>query len=133
MYQPKLMGINEVLPKHFNDPIHKEEFEIEGFDMLPHPNVINNVGRGSILYVHKSLNCKPIDFNDLNPVFDEHVFAEINLANNNKLSFVTALRSSPVFEVATKNLLLKINTILKTFDMVGNFDSNIFLIIYIMH
>ena len=85
MYQPKLIGINEVLPKNFTDPIHKEEFEIEGFDMLPHPNVISNVGRGSILYVHKSLNGKPVDFNELDSVFEEQVFAEINLTNNDKL------------------------------------------------
>ena len=40
--------------KNFKDPIEVAEFEIDGFDMLLHPNVKANVGRGSILYVHTS-------------------------------------------------------------------------------
>ena len=107
MHQPKIVGVNEVLPKHFNDPVYKEEFEIDDFDMLPHPNVINNVGRGSILYVHKSLNCKPVEFNDLNPVFDEHVLAEISLTNDDKL-LVGLLYRRELGSVENNNAFLKL-------------------------
>ena len=31
MYQPKIIGVNEVLPKNFRDPIDIAEFEIDGF------------------------------------------------------------------------------------------------------
>ena len=51
--------------------------------MLVHPNIESNTGRGSILYIHKSLLCKQVHLSDSS--FEESVLAEINLKNNDKL------------------------------------------------
>ena len=56
--KPHIAHVSEVLPKNFDkvkNKIHKEFFEIEGYDMIPHQNVIDNTGRGSILYTRKDL------------------------------------------------------------------------------
>ena len=80
---PHIIGVNEVLPKNFRTQIFKEEFHLENYDMMAHPNVENNTGRGSILYIHKSLNSKPVKVSDR--CFEENILAEINLKNNDKL------------------------------------------------
>ena len=40
--KPHIIGINEVLPKKKENKIYKEIFEIEGYDMITHGNVIAN-------------------------------------------------------------------------------------------
>ena len=52
--------------------------------MISHSNVANNIGRGTILYVHKSLVYKQIYTNALNS-FEESVAVEINLNKNDRL------------------------------------------------
>ena len=81
---PHIIGVNEVLPKNFKNQIFKEEFNLKNYDMLAHPNIDKNTGRGSILYIHKSLNCKPLII-DEDSNFEESIFAEINLKNNETL------------------------------------------------
>ena len=82
-YQPHIIGVNEVLPKYFRNTIFKEEFNLDNYDMLAHPNVEKNIGRGSILYIHKSLINKPVNLSDSS--VEESILAEINLRNNDKL------------------------------------------------
>ena len=48
-YQPDTVGVSEVLPKKFREKIYPEQFKIDGYDMIPHPNIEKNTGRGSIL------------------------------------------------------------------------------------
>ena len=81
---PHIIGVNGVLPKNFKHKIFKEEFNLQNYDMLAHPNIENNTGRGSILYIHKSLNCKPLH-KENNVDFEESILAEINLKNNDTL------------------------------------------------
>ena len=83
-HKPEIICVNEVLPKNFNRQIYPEEFALEGYDMISHSNVANNIGRGTILYVHRSLVYKQIFTNALNS-FEESVAVEINLNKNDRL------------------------------------------------
>ena len=49
--RPHIIGINEVLPKNHNRKIPLEEFIRDGYEMIIHPNVNKNTGRGTLLYV----------------------------------------------------------------------------------
>ena len=76
--KPHFAHVSEVLPKNPKNKIHKEFFEIEGYDMMPHQNVIDNKGRGSILYTRKDLIGKEIDFKlpKTKDKFEEGIFYE---------------------------------------------------------
>ena len=58
---PQIIGINEVLPKNFTRQIFPEEFSITNYEMIAHPNVEKNSGRGTIMYIHKNINYKQIE------------------------------------------------------------------------
>ena len=60
LYNPDFVGVSEVLPKYFKGKIYPEEFKMAGYDMIPHPNIEKNKGRGSILYIRSSLIHKEI-------------------------------------------------------------------------
>ena len=60
LHNPDFVGVSEVLPKSFKSQIFPEIFRIPGYDMIPHPNVSDNKGRGSILYIKSSLIHKEI-------------------------------------------------------------------------
>ena len=81
--QPLIFGVTEVLPKNKDKVFHPEIYNIENYEKVPHPNVEKNFGRGSILYVHKSLQYKQI-FLDVNN-FDEIILIEIKLDNSDTL------------------------------------------------
>ena len=82
--KPHIIGISEVLPKFFRYKIYPEEFFLENYEMIPHPNVANNIGRGSVLYIHKSILYTDIKF-DIDPEFEEGIYVEIKLKNNDSL------------------------------------------------
>ena len=82
--QPHIIGVSEILPKNFNRKIYKEEFNVDNYDMIAHSNIENNKGRGSALYIHKSLNCKQVHIKP-SEEFEENVLAEINLDKGDKL------------------------------------------------
>ena len=73
--------MSEVLPKRIKNPIYKEFFELEGYDMIPHKNIIDNIGRGSILYTRKDLVGKEVEFKipRIKEKFEEGIFYELNL------------------------------------------------------
>ena len=78
-FNPHIIGVNEVLPKYYTRQIHPEEFGMEGYEMIVHPNVEQNTGRGSIMYIHKSIKYKQINMKIENKEFQEAIFAEIAL------------------------------------------------------
>ena len=84
-YQPHIIGINEVLPKNFSRKIYPEEFSLDGYEMLAHQSVTDNTGRGTIMYVHKSITYKQIEVKIGNKEFHEAILIEVNLANADKL------------------------------------------------
>ena len=55
-YNPDVIMVNEVLPENLSQLIHLEEFAIQGYDMVPHDNIVRNKGRGSIIYVNYHLS-----------------------------------------------------------------------------
>ena len=50
-HNPDIIGVNEVLPKFFKHKIYPEEFLVENYEMIVHPNVEANRGRVSIMHV----------------------------------------------------------------------------------
>ena len=60
-YQLHIIGINEVLPKKCSRKIYPEEFSLDWYEMLAHQSVTDNTGRGTIMYVHKSITYKQIE------------------------------------------------------------------------
>ena len=53
--------------------------------MVAYPNVLNNMGRGTILYVSNTLNHKQLHLFQGDEEFEEAVYIEIKLQNNDKL------------------------------------------------
>ena len=82
--QPDIIGVNEVLPKNFNRQIYKEEFQLENYEMVAHSNIDENKGRGSLLYLEKSLINKQIHIEPGN-AFEENILTEISLDENEVL------------------------------------------------
>ena len=60
-HEPRIIGVNEVLPKNFKWQIDAEEFGLKNYEMYAHRNVSDNIGRGSLVYVHNSLTSKQVD------------------------------------------------------------------------
>ena len=84
-HNPHIIGVNEVLPKNHTRNINPEEFIIEGYEMVAHPNVLNNTGRGTIIYVSNTLNYKQLQLFQGDEEFEEAVYIEVKLQNNDKL------------------------------------------------
>ena len=82
---PHIIGINEALPKNFKRKIYEQEFILNEYEMVCHPNIAANKGRGSILYIHKSLNFKEISIKTSKIEFEESILCEINLNKEDKL------------------------------------------------
>ena len=113
-YMPHIIGINEVLPKNFSRKIYPEEFNLQDYEMITHPNVEKNVGRGSLLYIHKSISYKQIDIKIGNHEFEEALFAEIELSGSDKLLCACLYRRG---ESNQENNELLLNTIRKISDI----------------
>ena len=64
----------------------------------------DNVGRGSIIYIHKLLTVKKIYFHTINHTLGEGVFYEINITDNDEL--ICALLCGAGKEAMEKNELL---------------------------
>ena len=77
--RPHIIGINEVLPKNHNHQIHPEEFTLDGYELIIHPNVNENTGRGTLLYVHNTISHKQISISPDNEEFQEALFTKIKL------------------------------------------------------
>ena len=73
-YQPRIIWVNEVLPKNFKRKVHAAEFGLKNYEMYAHKNVSDNIGRGSLLYVHNSHISKQVDLKTEH--FEEAFFVE---------------------------------------------------------
>ena len=82
---PHIIAINEVMPKNAKREIYREEFHITGYEMITDPNVVNNTGRGSLIYLHNSLTSKQVFFPIDGENFSKGVFCEINFKDKEKL------------------------------------------------
>ena len=82
---PHIIDINEALPKKFKRKIYEQEFILNEYEMVCHLNTSANKGRGSILYIHKSLNFKEISLKTSKIEFEESILCEINLNKEDKL------------------------------------------------
>ena len=97
------------MPKNFDNPIYKEFFELEGYDMIPHQNIIDNVGRGSVLYTRKDVIGKEVNFKipRIKDQFEEGIFYELNLKGKDKLLCACIYRRGESDE-KNNELLLKL-------------------------
>ena len=82
--KPLILGVSEVLPKNIKNKIIPEIFNLDNYEMITHPNIKINTGRGSILYIHKSLSYKQITLADITN-FDEIIPIEIKLNKTDTL------------------------------------------------
>ena len=83
-FAPMVIGISEVKPKHSKYEIFINEYnldEVNNYDMFT-KNLDNSIGRGLILYIRKAMLAKEVCFQTK---FEECVFAEVKLNNNDKL------------------------------------------------
>ena len=104
-YNPDIIGVSEVLPKNSSRKIYAEEFNINGYDMIPHKNIVSNNGRGSAMYVKKGLDYKEVEFEPDRGCFEEGVFIEINTSNNEKLLCANIYRRGESEKEINDNLL----------------------------
>ena len=81
--------VSEVLPKSRDRIYHHEEFEIQGYEKIPHETLVENSptskGRGSILYIKKTLTYKEYVFNAPVCDFEESIAAEITINSKETL------------------------------------------------
>ena len=86
-HQPHIIGVNEVLPKNFKWQIHIEEFGQKNYEMYAHKGVFDNIGQGSLVYVHNSYTSKQVDLKLETPTpnFEEAIYIEIKLNNTKTL------------------------------------------------
>lgn len=114
---PDIIGINEVLPKNFKREIHKEEFIISGYELITNidDKTDDNNIRGSIMYIRNGINYKTVEIkpsseNSEEPqeegLFEEGIYAEINLRDNDTLMCGTMYRRGESSD-SNNNLLLK--------------------------
>ena len=80
---PDFVGVSEILPKNKKREYYLEEFNLEslGYEMVPHPNLEKNVGRGSLIYIRKGLIFKQHILPKPLEAFEECVAVEIKLNN----------------------------------------------------
>ena len=89
---PEIIGINEVKPKTKKVQYNPAEYDVDPnklYDKWDN-NLDNEVGRGQILMVKKSLKSKQVY---MNSSFSEGLFAEIKLRNHDRLIVALIYRS----------------------------------------
>jgi len=74
-YEPKIIGIIEVKPKNSTYKLNPAEFSIDSAGNY-------DIGRGMILYVHKSLNAKEVI---MDTRYEEYIFVKVKLNNQDNL------------------------------------------------
>ena len=128
-HNPDTIGVSEVLPKKYRDKIYSEQFKIDGYDMIPHPNVDKNEGRGSILYIKSDLTHMPVDIKGSGKLFDEHILQEIKIDDNESVIIAHIYRSPSSDNTNNQNLielLAELNSMKP--DLVSMGDANMKLI-----
>ena len=103
-HSPHIIGVSEVLPKNFSNKIYHEEFQIKGYEMIPHRNIIENKGRGSILYIQENIVYKTLEL-DKGMVFNENISVEISLNGNDKLICTLVYRRGQSNDENNQNMI----------------------------
>ena len=85
--QADIICASEVIPKNQKEPLHKEIFEIPGFEMVHNLDKFGKIPniRGCITYVRKGIKFKPVEIKSEGKIFEEAIFIEINLAQGDCL------------------------------------------------
>ena len=104
-HNPDTIGVSEVLPKRFRNQIYSEQFKLEGYDMIPHPNIDRNEGRGSILYIKSNLTHMPVDIQGSGKHFDEHILQEIKINDSDSMIIAHIYRSPTSSSTNNLNLM----------------------------
>ena len=73
------------MPKNAKREIHRGEFQITGYEIITDPNVVNNTGQGSLIYLHKSLTSKQVFFPIDGENISDGVVCEMNFKDDEKL------------------------------------------------
>ena len=107
-HSPDIIGVNEVLPKSYKNKIYPEEFHIDGYEMIPHRNVSENKGRGSILYIREGMINKELHL-DKDDYFEENIIVEIPLTGNDKLICALIYRRGKSSVQNNKNMMKLLN------------------------
>ena len=83
-YEPKIIGITEMKPKNSVYKLNPAEFSIdsEGNYNQFSVNIDNDIGRGMILYGHKSLNAKEVI---MDTRYEEYIPVKVKLNNQDNL------------------------------------------------
>ena len=118
---PSFAFVSEILPKNRKRIYYHEEFEIQGYDKIPHKTLVENTptsqGRGSILYIKSTLNYKEHILKPPLRDFEECVAAEITINAKENLLCTGIYRRG---ESSDKNNSLLIDII----NHIGSFKSS---------
>ena len=107
IHKPDVIAASEVLPKNFKEPIQPEIFKLDGYDMICHPNVEKNTGRGSILYIKSNITHMPVELTSSGKDFEEHIVEEIKIDDNNSM-IVLSLYRRGASDTENNNKLLEL-------------------------
>ncbi len=99
-YDPDIICVNEVKPKHMKDQLTEPEFSLKdrGYNMFP-LNIDNNIGRGMLVYTKESLKVERID---LSGDFEEAVWIQLQLNGQDSLLIGCFYRSGSGSDVNNK-------------------------------
>ena len=86
---PLIIGITEVKPKNNRYPVQEAEYQLEGYNLWQ-VNIENQIGRGIIIYTHKSLIAKQLE---LTTKYEEAVWVKIQLQKQENLLLGCMYRS----------------------------------------
>jgi hypothetical protein len=79
---PHVIIVQEVKPKNFTRELHLSEYNIDGYELLPLNISKESPGRGMIMYVKETVKYTP---SDVNNVFQEGIFCELELKSKDRL------------------------------------------------
>ena len=104
-HDPDTISVSEVLPKNFKEKIYPNDFHLEGYDMIHHPNVEKNIGRGSIMYIKDTLTHMPVDITGPGKDFEEFIIQEIKTDDNYSFNLLHMYRRGASDTSNNENLL----------------------------
>ena len=112
--QPNVIGITEVKPKNSSNQVNPAEYTIlsgNEYQMFS-KNIDNEVGRGLILYIHRSLQATEVKFNT---EFQENLFVKVRLNASDEILIGLIYRSESgsdynnlkIYDLITESVDLK--------------------------
>ena len=106
-YNPDIICVNEVKPKHMKDKLTESEFSLNdiGYNMFP-LNIDNNIGRGMLVYTKSTLKAERID---ISTEFEEVVWIKVQLNGKDSLLMGCFYRSGSGSEANNNMMREEIN------------------------